>query len=115
MYERRGSPANLERMLELTDQAERLQELYNRQWAEHEAYLAQSNKRIVLLDTGRERYIDSDFCPHLNTVTQMPNNGDEPFDECLDCGFVYRDDQTWGPAELPEDDRDYPDMFGELL
>ena len=76
-------------------------------------------KRIVAIGrqnpTFDQLIVDPDFCPHLNTVTQMPNNGDEPYTECLDCGYIHRDDQTWGPAELPEDDQDYPDMFGVLL
>jgi len=69
-------------------------------------------KRVVLVDNGRERFIDSDFCPHLNTVMQMTE--DEMYLQCLDCGFVEREDGSWGPEELPEDDQDYPDMYEEL-
>lgn len=109
MFERKQSPANRQRMLELCDYAERLQELYNHQWEDHQAYLAQKRKWVVLVDNGHERTIDSDFCPHLNTMWQKTE--DECFLQCLDCGFVERDDGSWGPEELPEDNRDYPDMF----
>ena len=72
------------------------------------------SKRIVMIHTPERTIIDPGLCPHLNTVIQMPDDG-EPYSQCLDCGWVYREDYTWGPKELPtDDDREYPDMFGEL-
>jgi hypothetical protein len=51
---------------------------------------------------------DSDNCPHINTIVFK---GPELVDFCLDCGFFLREDNVWGPLDLPEDDLDYPDMW----
>lgn len=110
MYERSGTPFARRRMLETAEYAEKLQAEFDAQ----EAWKHQPRKRVVLLQTTDRREIDPDFCPHLNTVMNTVGNDDEPYTQCLDCGWVYRDDYTWGPAELPECDDD-PNMFGELL
>jgi hypothetical protein len=76
------------RMLEATEYAEKLQDLYNEQRDEL------VGKRIVMVSRNGEAVIDSDFCAHLRV-----DDG-----HCLDCGMFWRDDGTWGPEHLPTDE-----------
>ena len=70
-------------------------------------------KRVVAIGrhnpTFDELIVDPAFCPHLNVVNVMPSNpispqdADEPFANCLDCGAVMDGNRQW---VMPADDND---------
>ena len=64
-------------------------------------------KRIMLINNGKCLKIDPHFCLHEHTVFiqtgyQYTIAGEatddmESYEQCLNCGWVLRDDRTWGP------------------
>ena len=63
-------------------------------------------KRVLAFDSHGLR-IDPEFCTHEHTVFIQTGHrytiaGEvtddlESYEQCLDCGWVLRDDRTWGP------------------
>lgn len=54
-------------------------------------------------DVIYDRWVN--YCPHKRIVDVHPSVASpypwdqlEPYGECLDCGYVIRDDRSWGPG-----------------
>ena len=65
-------------------------------------------KHILAIHTNGKTRINPQDCPHEHVVTihaghQYTIAGEatddvESYSQCLDCGFVLREDRTWGPV-----------------
>ena len=65
-------------------------------------------KHLVMTETFGIRRVDPHFCPHERTVFvqdgsvyTVAGEYDDNLDsyaQCLDCGWVKRDDGGWGPV-----------------
>jgi len=61
----------------------------------------------VMINCNGTLTIDPHFCPHEHTVFIQTGHrytiaGEitddlDNYEQCLDCGWVLRDDRTWGP------------------
>jgi len=73
-------------------------------------------KHILAIGHNDHVQVNPDYCPHKNTTNIMTGRrwaiaGDVTDDEriitqCLDCGYVKRQDGTWGAHLLDDDIRD---------
>jgi len=78
--------------------------------------LIESHKRVMMISvTGRVK-IAPEFCDHSNAVTIHEGHeytiyGERDdnircYAQCLDCGWVKRDDGTWGPTLKCDDEKE---------
>ena len=81
MYERFTSQHNRENMINMTDRAEKLQQIFDEQGTKH----------MVLAYNGETLKIDPLFCDHRNALHFIEVDGDRW--ECPDCGATL--DENW--------------------
>ena len=100
MFERNPSDYHRRRMLEATDYAERLQDLYNEQQDEVEG------KRVMMLSVNGQVKMNPAWCKHEHIVDIMV--GDDPGGEvwvCRDCGAYLNDDGS--VSHIPTDEIEF--------
>ena len=103
MFDRNPNGYTRRRMLEATDYAERLQDLYNEQQDEAEA---QPAKRVMMTSINGQVKMNPAWCKHEHIVDVMV--GDDPGGEvwvCRDCGAYLDDDGN--VSHIPTDEIEF--------
>jgi hypothetical protein len=75
-------------------------------------------KHILMIERNGIRQVNPHFCPHEHTVIIKTGHvftfagehadDEDTYSQCLDCGWVMRDDRTWGMGLKVEDEKEIP-------
>lgn len=78
--------------------------------------LIESNKRVMMISVTGKVKIAPEFCEHTRTaiikagyeytILGERDDNTECYEQCIDCGYVLRDDNTWGPTLKCDDGKE---------